>query len=366
MADEYAARIGALQKLMGQRDLDLTVIAPSSDLRYLIGLAANPSERFKVLLIPREGPPAMVLPGFEMPTAEHLSVALTLYPWGETDDPLRHLATAVSRYGRATRIALGDQMWTVFALRIQATLGVREYLSAGDLMAILRMRKSAAEVSALRDAARKADHAFQHLTTLPFAGRTEQEILGLLHDALRQQGFERLGGGIVGAGPNGASPHHKTSTRRIMRGEAVVLDYGGQHQAYSADITRTVHVGPPETEFRTVYQIVQQAQQLAFEEVRPGVPCQEIDHAARAPIARAGYGQYFTHRTGHGIGLDGHEPPYIIEGNTLPLEPGMTFSIEPGVYLPGKFGVRIEDIVVVTETGAERLNTSTRELVTVQ
>jgi Xaa-Pro aminopeptidase len=167
---------------------------------------------------------------------------------------------------------------------------------------------------------------------------------------------------LVGSGPNGANPHHEFGERVIEEGDMVVLDFGGIVDGYSSDTTRTVHVGEPTDEERKVHEIVQRAQQAGFEAVRPGVACQEIDRAARRVISDAGYGERFIHRTGHGIGLTAHEPPYLVEGEELPLEAGMCFSIEPGIYLPGEFGVRIEDIVAVTEDGGRRLNTTPREL----
>jgi Xaa-Pro aminopeptidase len=288
------------------------------------------------------------------------------YPWEETEDPIPAFQRAVKDLGGARRVAVGPQLWSVFLLRIQAGLAGAQFVDGGPMISALRMRKSPAEVSLLRDAAKIADDAYLHVIRQPLVGRTELEVLAMIHDAMRAGGMDRLGGGIVGAGPNGASPHYKTAGRKIATGDAIVIDYGGQHRAYSADITRTPHAGLPGDEVKKVYRIVQDAQQKAFEAVRPGVTCEAIDRAARDYISLAGYGKYFVHRTGHGIGLDGHEEPYLVQGNTLPVEEGMTFSIEPGIYLPDAFGVRIEDIVAVTAGGAERLNTCTRDLVVVQ
>jgi D-alanyl-D-alanine dipeptidase len=200
---------------------------------------------------------------------------------------------------------------------------------------------------------------------LPFRGRRELDVAADLDRLLRAHGHGRVDFTIVGSGPNAASPHHGASERRIEHGDAVVLDFGGVADGYCSDITRTVFVGEPSAEQAAVYGIVREAQQAAFEAVRPGVAAQDVDRAARAVIADAGYGERFVHRTGHGIGLEIHEPPYIVEGNATPLAAGMTFSDEPGIYLPGRFGVRIEDQVVVTEDGAERLNEATRDLTVV-
>ncbi len=363
---EHLTRLTAMQRGLRTAGADLLLVGPSSDLYYLLGLAGNPSERLKLLLVSREGQTAMVLPAFEVPQLAHLDVRPEAYPWEEAENPFQALRRAVTALGGARRIAVAPQLWSVFLLRIQGALPEAACIDGGPLLAALRMRKSAQEVSLMRDAGRIADEAYLKLIAQPLTGRTELEVLAMIHDALRAGGMDRLGGGIVGAGANGASPHYKTANRKIASGEAIVIDYGGQHHAYSADITRTPHVGPPSAEFRKVYQVVQDAQQAAVDAVRPGITCEAIDRVARDYIPRHGYGPHFLHRTGHGIGLDGHEEPYLVAGNALAVDEGMTFSIEPGIYLPGAFGVRIEDIVVVRADGAERLNTCTRDLVVVQ
>lgn len=363
---EHAARLTALQDRLQAANVDLLLVGPSSDLYYLLGLVGNPSERLKLLLVSRDGQAAMVLPGFEVPQLGHLDVRLEPYPWEETEDPLPALRRAAGALGGARRIAIAPQLWSTFLLRIQSALPEATYVDGGPLLAALRMRKSAHEVSLMQAAGRIADEAYMKLISQPLIGRTEFEVLTMIHDALRQGGMDRLGGGIVGTGPNGASPHYKTAARPIASGEAIVMDYGGQYRAYSADITRTPHAGRPTAEFRKVYRIVQDAQQAAVDAVRPGMTCEAIDSVARDYISRHGYGKHFLHRTGHGIGLDGHEEPYLVQGNALPVAEGMTFSIEPGIYLPGAFGVRIEDIVVVRSDGAERLNNCTRDLVEVR
>jgi D-alanyl-D-alanine dipeptidase len=227
---------------------------------------------------------------------------------------------------------------------------------------MLRAIKDADELERLATAGAAADACFEQLKEGRFAGRRESEIAAELAGLLRDHGHSQVDFTVVGSGPNGANPHHEMSERTIEDGDMVVLDFGGLKDGYGSDTTRTVHVGEPADDEREVYELVRRAQQAGFEAVRPGVECQEIDRAARKVIADAGYGEYFIHRTGHGIGLTTHEPPYMVEGETLELQPGMCFSIEPGVYLPGRFGVRIEDIVTVTEDGGRRLNNTTREL----
>ena len=195
-----------------------------------------------------------------------------------------------------------------------------------------------------------------------FAGRTESEVGADLADLLRKHGHSQVDFTVVGSGPNGANPHHELGERIIEDGDMVVLDFGGLKDGYGSDTTRTVHVGDPTDEEREVFEIVRRAQQAGFDAVRPGVACQAIDRAARKVIADAGYGEHFIHRVGHGIGLTSHEPPYMVDGETQLIEPGMCFSIEPGVYLPGRFGVRIEDIIVATEDSGRRLNNTSREM----
>jgi Xaa-Pro aminopeptidase len=235
-------------------------------------------------------------------------------------------------------------------------------VAASEALPLLRAVKDADEIRRLRAAGSAADAAFADVIELPFAGRSETELAAELDRLLLEHGHQRVDFTIVGSGPNGASGHHEPGERRIAAGDAVVMDFGGVRDDYCSDITRTVFVGEPTDEQREVYAIVRAAQQAAFEAVRPGVSAQDVDRAARTVITDAGYGDRFVHRTGHGIGLEVHEPPYIVEGNETPLEPGMTFSDEPGIYLAGRFGVRIEDQVAVTDRGAERLNEADREL----
>jgi D-alanyl-D-alanine dipeptidase len=239
------------------------------------------------------------------------------------------------------------------------------FVAAGRALPLLRAVKDANELALLRAAGEAADATFAEVVGLRFAGRREVDVAADLDRLLRDHGHERVDFTIVGSGPNGASPHHEAGERTIEPGEDVVMDFGGVSEGYCSDITRTVFVGEPDEEQRHVYDVVRAAQQAAFDAVRPGVMAQDVDRAARAVIAEAGYGERFVHRTGHGIGLEVHEPPYIVEGDETVLRPGMTFSDEPGIYLPGRFGVRIEDQVAVTAEGAQRLNEASRDLIVV-
>ncbi|HEY6891917.1 MAG TPA: M24 family metallopeptidase, partial [Solirubrobacter sp.] len=227
---------------------------------------------------------------------------------------------------------------------------------------MLRAVKDADEIERLTIAGAAADASLEEIVKVQFSGRTENEVAADLAALLRKHGHSQVDFTVVGSGPNGANPHHEAGDRTIEQGDMVVLDFGGLKDGYGSDTTRTVHVGEPTDEEREVYDVVRRANQAGFEAVLPGIACQEIDRAARKVISDAGYGEYFIHRVGHGIGLTTHEPPYMVEGEEHLIEPGMCFSIEPGIYLPQRFGVRIEDIVVATEDGGRRLNNTHRDL----
>jgi D-alanyl-D-alanine dipeptidase len=227
---------------------------------------------------------------------------------------------------------------------------------------MLRAVKDEDELQRLTLAGQAADASYEDIVNVQFAGRRETEVAADLADLLRKHGHSQVDFTVVGSGPNGANPHHEAGERTIEEGDMVVLDFGGLKDGYGSDTTRSVHVGEPTDEEREVHEIVRRAQQAGFEAVKTGIACQEIDRAARKVISDAGYGEYFIHRVGHGIGLTTHEPPYMVEGEEHPIEPGMCFSIEPGIYLPNRFGVRIEDIVVATEDGGRRLNNTSHDL----
>ncbi len=362
MINELTHRFDRVREQMDQQGIDHLLIGPSSDLIYMLNYEKRQSERLTLLVVPRKGQPRLVIPSFELPHIEKFSALVEPVSWTETEDPTETLARLIENRGRGQRIAVGGQLFTYFLLAIQAVMPDAEYLPGELVMNPVRMRKSAYEIDRLRVAGQAADQVFLALIKMPLVGLTELEVLSHIHRLLVEKGHDSVGGGIVGAGPNGASPHHHVGTRRLHTGDAVVIDYGGILDGYKSDMTRTFHIGEPSDGFRHVYEIVNEANQKAFEAVRPGVPAEEIDAVARNHIAAAGYGPRFLHRTGHGIGLDTHEPPYIVSGNRTPLDVGMTFSIEPGIYLEGQYGVRIEDIAVVTQGGAERLNTSTHQL----
>jgi Xaa-Pro aminopeptidase len=282
--------------------------------------------------------------------------------WEETEDPYALIAR---RLGPVEVVGLADQMWALMVLRLRDALpGTRQVLASSALRE-LRLRKSPAEVGALREAGAAIDRVHARVPGWLKAGRTEREVGTLIAEAILAEGHTRVDFVIVASGPNAASPHHEVSDRVLRPGDAVVVDIGGMMPTgYRSDCTRTYAIGPPPADFLAYYQVLRDAQEAAYAAVRPGARAEAIDAAAREPITAAGYGAAFIHRTGHGIGLESHEDPYIVAGNTEPLSPGMAFSIEPGIY-PGPNGARIEDIVVCTENGAERLNNVTRDLILV-
>ena len=278
---------------------------------------------------------------------------------GRRSDPYRAAAALLPS---EAWLGISDAAWSSHLLGLQRALPRSRFRALGEGLPMMRAVKGPDELERLAAAGAAADATYLEIVELPFEGRLETEVAADLARLLRAHGHEQVDFTVVGSGPNGANPHHEAGDRRIRRGDPVVLDFGGLMHGYGSDTTRTVSVGEPTDEVRAVHAVVREAQQKAFEAVRPGVPCQEIDRVARAVITAAGYGAEFIHRTGHGIGVTTHEPPYMVEGEEQPLRPGMCFSIEPGIYLAGRFGVRIEDIVTVTETGGRRLNDTDRQL----
>ena len=364
-ADDYRARMERAARSAADAGLAGLLVAPGPDMVWLTGYTPTAvTERLTVLVLAPGRDPVLVVPTLEAPDAEHAvgASALTLRDWTDGKDPYAVTAALLDDHGR---FGISDNTWAMHLLGLQRTLPGTSYASLTDALPMLRAVKDAAELELLAAAGAAADRAFEEIRKVPFAGRRESDVGHDLADLLRRFGHSQVDFTIVGSGPNGANPHHEVGDRVIQDGDMVVLDFGGLKDGYGSDTTRTVHVGEPTEEERRVHDIVRAAQEEGFRAVRPGVACQEVDRAARAVITDAGYGEYFIHRTGHGIGVTTHEPPYMIEGEEQPLVPGMCFSVEPGIYLPGRFGVRIEDIVTVTEDGGRRFNDTTREMVIV-
>ncbi|SFK72157.1 M24 family metallopeptidase [Geodermatophilus ruber] len=360
----HAAREGA-----AELGIDLLVVTPGSDLRYLCGYNAHAMERLTALAVPRRGEPFLVVPRLEAPmvaAGPAGALGLQVLAWDETDDPFALLArTAVDRLGAApARVAVGARTWAEHALGVQRALPGAALELAGPVVDRLRMVKSPAEVAELAAAGAAIDRVHARMGEWLRVGRTEREVGADVAAAIRAEGHVGVDFTIVGSGPNGASPHHELSDRVIEAGDLVVVDIGGETATgYRSDCTRTYAVGrAPGPDVADWYGVLHEAQRAATAAVRPGVTAEQVDAAARDVIAGAGWGEYFIHRTGHGIGLDTHEAPYVVAGNDLPLAPGMAFSVEPGIYLPGRCGARIEDIVVCTEDRAAILNNGPREL----
>jgi Xaa-Pro aminopeptidase len=338
------------------------LITPGPDLVYFTGYRPTAAtERLTMLVLSAGRDPHLILPLLERPDAEAAPGAplVTLIAWRDGDDPYSSVAGLLNGGGR---YVLSDSAWAMHLIGVQAAAPRVRCASMNGSLPMLRAIKDEAEVALLAAAGAAADAAYEKILGVRFAGRTEKEIGAELARLLREFGHSQVDFTVVGSGPNGADPHHEVGDRRIREGDMVVLDFGGLKDGYGSDTTRTVHVGQPSAIEREVFDVVRSAQQAAFAAVRPGVACQEIDRVARDRITEAGYGDYFIHRVGHGIGLTTHEPPHLVRGEEHPLLPGMCFSIEPGIYLPGRFGVRIEDIVTVAPYGGRRLNNTDHAL----
>lgn len=364
-ADDYKARMDRAARQAAGAGLAGLLVAPGPDLVWLTGYTPTAvTERLTLLVLAPGRDPVLVVPTLEAPDAERApgASALTLRDWTDGKDPYAATAALLDTDGR---FGISDNTWAMHLLGLQQTLPGTSYASLTEALPMLRAVKDTAELDLLAAAGAAADAAFEEIGNAPFAGRRETDVAADLAALLRRFGHSQVDFTIVASGPHGANPHHETGDRVIERGDMVVLDFGGLKDGYGSDTSRTVHVGEPTDEERRVHDLVREAQEAGFRAVRPGAACQDVDRAARAVIADAGYGEYFIHRTGHGIGVTTHEPPYMIEGEEQPLVPGMCFSVEPGVYLPGRFGVRIEDIVTVTEDGGRRLNNTAREMVIV-
>jgi Xaa-Pro aminopeptidase len=360
-----AERLRLAADAAGAAGLGALLLTPGPDLRYVTGYDAQQLERLTCLAVPANGDPFLVVPRLELPAAQASPAGrfgLEMIPWDETDDPY---ALVAGRLGLVSSVGLADRMWAMMVLRFRAALPAARQGLASTALRGLRSRKSPAEVAALREAGAAIDRVHAAMPGWLRPGRTEFEVAADVAAAISEAGHVRADFVIIASGPNAASPHHEPSARVLQPGDAVVVDIGGtMPSGYCSDCTRVYAIGGPPAGFLRYYDVLRDAQEAACAAVRPGVAAEAVDAAARTPITEAGYGPEFVHRTGHGIGLETHEDPYIVAGNAEPLEPGMAFSIEPGIY-PGPHGARIEDIVVCTGQGYERLNHVTRELVVV-
>ena len=355
--NEYVARIAAAQQRMRSAGIDALCLSLGSDLPYLTGYKAMALERLTMLVLPATGDGTLVVPSLEAPRVAYEGLPLSVVGWSETEDPI---AITNDLLAETRSVLIGDETWSRFLLDLQHADKDRNFSKASELMAQLRTIKSPEEIDCLRRAAKTVDGVVGQLETTQFSGRTELDIARELTERTKADGHETMGFWIVAAGPNGASPHHEPGDKVIQHGDAVVVDFGGHQNGYASDTTRMFVVGDPPYGFDEAYEVLHHAQAAAVDSVRPGVTAESVDAVARDIITDAGYGDLFIHRTGHGIGMDTHEHPYLVEGNAQILEEGMAFSIEPGIYSPGEWGMRIEDIVTVTADGVERLNRTDR------
>ena len=367
-ADESAelypiGRLGLAADAAARAGMAALLLTPGPDLRYLTGYDALATERLTCLAVPVSGDAFLVAPRLELRSVQASPagrLGVDIVAWDETDDPYRLVA---DRLGSPESVGLADQMWAATVLRFRDVLPAARQVVASAALRGLRIRKTPAEVAALREAGAAIDRVHARVPGWLRPGRTEREVAADIAGAITAEGHARVDFVIVASGPNAARPHHEPSDRPLAAGDTVVVDIGGtMPSGYCSDCTRTYAIGTVPAEFTAYYQVLKQAQDDACAAVRPGISAEAVDAAAREPITAAGYGEYFVHRTGHGIGLDTHEDPYIVAGNAEALEPGMAFSVEPGIY-PGPHGARIEDIVVCTVGGCERLNNASRELV---
>jgi Xaa-Pro aminopeptidase len=360
------ARLARVREAMTRAGVDALLLSLGADLPWLSGYEAMPLERPTVLVVPVDGEATLVVPALEAPRVDADDELFALCPWQEGAYAVGLVASLVPA---ARRIAISDRSWSSLLLALQQELPAATFSTASLVTGPLRAVKDDAEIAALAAAGAAADRVAEQLLAgeIPLIGRTEAEVSADISRRLLAEGHERVNFAIVGSGPNAASPHHEAGPRRIGVGETVVCDFGGTLRlggdvGYCSDTTRTVVTGEPSGELREFYEVLETAQATAVAAVAPGVACEDIDRAGREVIAAGGFGAAFIHRIGHGIGLEEHEDPYMIAGNTTALQSGHAFSVEPGIYLTGRMGARIEDIVVVADDGVIALNRSDHDL----
>lgn len=359
----FNERLNRLQTEMVKHKVDLVAIGPTANMRYLLGFAPHADERLTLLLV-TPASSELLIPTLNADQVE-THTGRQVIRWADDEGPAQALSQALDRIGikPQSALAIDDSLRADAVLMLQAAVRPKQSVVAGQLMSALRLQKSAEEIEALVQAAALADKGILAGAEACRPGLTEREVATEIERCFRENGAENIDFMLVASGPNSAFPHHQTGGRRLERGDTIILDIGATLGGYKSDITRVVHLGEPSPEVRAVYEAVRAGNQRGREAVKPGIAARQVDRAARAAIEQAGYGDYFIHRTGHGLGLETHEPPQISSTGETILQAGMVFSVEPGVYLPGKFGVRIEDIVVVTADGCRRLTGLDHELI---
>ena len=358
----YAERLSRARAEMKRSGVDAMILSLGHDMPYLMGYLAMPLERLTMLVIPQEGEASLIIPRLEGPRVHQMNDVFTMVPWNETEDPV---AIAHALLGSAQTIAVGDQMWSRFLVDLLVHRPNAKYVRSVTVMEALRSRKDAAEVAALVAAGAAADRVAGqlHAGEIPMVGRTEAEVSADISARLIAEGHQKVNFAIVAAGENAASPHHHAGDRVIQYGEIVLCDFGGTMNGYCSDITRCVHIGEVPQDIADAYAVLLRAQAAGVNAGVVGSSCENVDAVTRAIIDDAGYGEYFVHRTGHGIGMEEHEDPYMVSGNATPIAAGHAYSVEPGIYVPGKWGMRLEDIVVATDNGPMAVNHANHHLV---
>ena len=351
----YASRLARVRQSMKSQSIDAALLSVGHDLPYLTGYYAMPLERLTMLVVTHDSVAALVVPRLEAPRVTPFDDVFKVVPWGETENPVEIVA---KHLGGATRIAIGDQMWARFLVELMGFVSGANFVRAVDVVGSLRMAKDADEIAALQAAGAAADRVATQLRAgdIALVGRTEAQVSADISARLIAEGHDVVNFAIVAAGENAASPHHHPGSRVIKQDEIVLCDFGGTMNGYCSDITRCVYIGEPSRKITSAYSVLRAAQAAGVAAGVVGATCESVDAAARKVIDDAGFGDFFIHRTGHGIGMEAHEEPYMVSGNKLPIAAGHAFSVEPGIYLPGKWGMRLEDIVVATDAGPLSMN----------
>lgn len=362
---DYAARIAKVRAVMVAKHVDAALLSVGHDLPYLSGYFAMPLERLTMLVIPQSGEVTMVVPRLEVARVTPQPGVFSITAWSETENPVAIVAKLL---GGAKSIAVGDQMWARFLVELLPLVPGAIFVRAVEVVGALRMSKDASEIAALVAAGAAADRVATQLHSglIPLIGRTEAQVSADISARLLAEGHDVVNFAIVAAGENAASPHHHAGSRVIAKNEIVLCDFGGTMKGYCSDITRCVYTGKPAADVAAAYEVLFASQAAGVAAGIVGAACQDVDAASRRIIEAAGFGEYFVHRTGHGIGMEAHEEPYMVSGNTLPIAAGHAFSVEPGIYIAGKWGMRLEDIVVATNSGPVSMNTVNHALVTVE
>ena len=362
----HLERLRRTREAMAALGIDALLLSVGLDLPWLVGYHAMPLERLTMLVVPQSAPATLVIPRLEAPRVVERPEAFSMLPWNETDDPVAITASLLARIG-ARRVAVGDQMWARFLVELLKQRADVEWTRAVDVLGPIRMTKDGAEIAALRAAGAAADRvaAQLHAGQIPLVGRTEAQVSADISSRLLHEGHDVVNFAIVAAGENAASPHHHPGSRVIQRGEIVLCDFGGTMNGYCSDITRCVHIGEVPEDIARAYAVLKEAQAAGVAAGRIGASCETVDAVTRKVIDDAGYGEWFVHRTRHGIGMEEHEDPYMVSGNSEPIAVGHAYSVEPGIYIPGKWGMRLEDIVVATDNGPLPLNHANHDLIVV-